>query len=146
MFEEEPPREEEQIKEILTEVTSQFNFMAPAESDPEDCDPPASQPENGLSFISPPVETENGAFAEPLQENIAPPPAHSLPDPTPTFNGLNAEPAPVVEQATESVKDELNWQQKAQQNKTYSRSTTQGGYKNSQRYQRQFNGARQANG
>ena len=50
----------------------------------------------------------------------------------------------VIDKPEEAIKDELNWQQKATQQQ---KKQPSGSYKNSQRYQRQFNGNnRQANG
>lgn len=154
----EEPKEEEQIKEILTEVTSQFNFMAPAAMDDEELSE-ADEP-----VIEVPI-VENGTQEPPQlvealqQENIVPqqqqapllpppvqPQVQTQAPPAPGFgynNGFNGDHHHVISKPEESIKDELNWQQKA----TQQQKKPSGSYKNSQRYQRQFNGNnRQANG
>lgn len=171
----EEPKEEEQIKEILTEVTSQFNFMAPAAMDDEEEFSDADEPiieehvpivENGTAQHH---QQEPPQLIEALQqENIAPqkqaplvPPTPPIstqpqvqiqatpPQPAPGFgynNGFNGDhhPHQVIDKPEEAIKDELNWQQKATQQQ---KKQPSGSYKNSQRYQRQFNGNnRQANG
>ena len=73
------------------------------------------------------------------------------PQPAPGFgynNGFNGDHHhhhhQVIDKPEEAIKDELNWQQKATQQQ---KKQPSGSYKNSQRYQRQFNGNnRQANG
>lgn len=174
-------KEEDQIKEILTEVSSQFNFMAPAAGESDDCDDDASDVEppinNELSFIPtpaittqssdqpPPMETSNlvsggdqlkGEFINTnmhYNEQMESPECHQVTPPKPVSQRIPDSRAPPnnhhQNQYDDSVKDELNWQQRAQatapsgggggpgRSGNFNRSS-QGGYKNSNRY-RQFN-------
>ena len=166
-------KEEDQIKEILTEVSSQFNFMAPAAGE-SDCDESdvESPITNELSFIptpaitqsdQPPMETTNmvsggdqlkGEFINTnmhYNEQMESPERHQVTPPKPVSQHIPDSRAPPnnhhPNQYDDSVKDELNWQQRAQaapsggggpgRPGSFNRSS-QGGYKNSNRY-RQFN-------
>merc|ERR1711935_442898 len=153
------PKEEEQIKEILTEVTSQFNFMAPAESDEEEL-----VDESPIHFetVIPTIPTTaqlpaTNGFVEGLQqENIVPlqhqqtaPPQQPQQQLTPEFGYNNGFVANIETPVEEAIKDELNWQQKLpSQQQQQQKKAQSSSYKNSQRYQRQFNGnnSRQTNG
>jgi len=166
-------KEEDQIKEILTEVSSQFNFMAPAAGE-SDCDESdvESPITNELSFIptpaitqsdQPPMETTNmvsgsdqlkGEFINTnmhYNEQMESPERNQVTPPKPVSQHIPDSRAPPnnhhPNQYDDSVKDELNWQQRAQaapsggggpgRPGSFNRSS-QGGYKNSNRY-RQFN-------
>jgi len=166
-------KEEDQIKEILTEVSSQFNFMAPAAGE-SDCDESDVEPpiNNELSFIptpanatqsdQPPMENLvtggdqlNGEFINTkmhYNEQMESPERHQVSPPKPVSQHIPDSRAPPnnhhPNQYDDSVKDELNWQQRAQaapsgggggpgRPGSFNRSS-QGGYKNSNRY-RQFN-------
>lgn len=157
-------KEEDQIKEILVDVSSQFNFMAPAAADDEDDSMPVDTATDDprLSFI-PSIPTETVEEDEPdtdtllaqgefINSNI-----QEYEQLQETSNSLDNGVKPIGTQLDnhrgieknydDSVKDELNWQQKQPHGNPQRQGGYRGGerssYKNSQRYQRQFNGQRQ---
>jgi hypothetical protein len=167
-------KEEDQIKEILVDVSSQFNFMAPAAADDDDDAVPVDDAidDPRLSFI-PSIAAVDGtgeeeqdtdtllAQGEFVNSNIQQY-EHQLHERRaeaamnlenngvqPIGTQLDMNQDPVDKSYEDSVKDELNWQQKQPHsvNSTQRQGGYRGGerssYKNSQRYQRQFNGTRQ---
>jgi len=170
-------KEEDQIKEILTEVSSQFNFMAPAAGDSDGDESDIEQPiNNELSFIPNPVISQSEGPPPPsmetsnmvsggdqikdefintnmhYNEQMESPEHNQVTPPKPVSQHIPDSRAPPnnhhPNQYDDSVKDELNWQQRAQAAPSggggggvrpggFNRSN-QGGYKNSNRY-RQFN-------
>lgn len=131
--------EEDKIKEILVEVSSGFNFLAPADAETESDYESEMQNDLGLSF-----GMADNKEREPVSEEVTQA-IESVPTETISFENTNYE-AP-----TETLKDEPTWQQRAQQppRQVY-RNNAAGGaapntnsYKKSQRYQRNFENRRQ---
>ena len=154
--------DEDKIKEILTEVSSGFNFLAPADDSESETEEHELENDLGLSFthpIPPAVEIE------PVQEQMAVPSGLSAPtglEPvldvggppaeTVSFDNPNMVDAAYAPINDNDLKDEPTWQQRANQGAGQSaprqvyRSTghTNTSYRNSQRYQRNFENRRPA--
>ena len=129
--------EEDKIKEILVEVSSGFNFLAPPdESEPESDQETELKNDLGLSFGTG-VEFK-GDYVETVTDETGP--AGVIPDETVSYENSNYEGTNI-----DAIKDEPTWQQRQQgpPRQVY-RSTghTNTSYRNSQRYQRNFENRR----
>ena len=162
--------DEDKIKEILTEVSSGFNFLAPADDSEFDMDQNELENDLGLNFTGHPVSNQIPTQA-PIEETET---AHETQISAPVTTGL--EPvldvggAPVEtvsfdnpnlsdaayegykeQNNKEHLKDEPTWQQRqvqagqGQARQVYrSTGNTNTSYRNSQRYQRNFENRRPA--
>lgn len=142
--------EEDKIKEILVEVSSGFNFLAPQEETDFDQEKELKN-ELGLSFTSGAsgVEFQNPSIEPELDSGAVP-----VPEETVSFENSNFENN--FDPSKMDLKDEPTWQQRqgpgpngqnGQQRQVY-RPTghTNTSYRNSQRYQRNFENRRPNNG
>lgn len=133
--------EEDKIKEILVEVSSGFNFLAPPD-EPDFDQEKEFKNELGLRFTSP---AENASESDLVQMPV---------DETVSFENSNFGESAVFADAYDAsksdLKDEPTWQQRQQPPRQVYKNNTSGqtntSYRNSQRYQRNFENRRPTNG
>ena len=131
--------EEDKIAEILVEVSSGFNFLAPPD-EPDFDQEKEFKNELGLRFTSPAEMTSESDLVQ-------------MPSETVSFENSNFGESTAFtdgyDASKNDLKDEPTWQQRQQPPRQVYKSTsghTNTSYRNSQRYQRNFENRRPTNG